>query len=229
MISLICGILETNKQGKHNRNRLIDTEKKQVVARGERDGEIDEIFFQIFNLWNEIGKSFLSRLHRFIYKNLNFSSVQLLSHVQLFVTPGTATHKASLSINNSRSLLRLMSTELVMPSNHLILCCPLLFPPSIFPALGSFPMSQFFASGGQVLVFQLQHQSFQLIFRTDFLQDGLVGSPCNPRDSQESSTTPQFKSIISSALSFLCSPTLIYIHDCWKNHNFDQMDLCWQS
>ena len=64
----------------------------------------------------------------------------------------------------------------------------------------------------KVLEFQLQHQSFQWIFRTDFLQDGLVGSPCSPRDSQESSPTPQFKSIKSSVLSFLYSPTLTSIH-----------------
>ena len=65
----------------------------------------------------------------------------------------------------------------------------------------------------KVLSFQLQHQSFQWIFRTDFLQDGLVGSPCSPRDSQESSPTPQFKSTNSSALSFLYSPILTSIHD----------------
>ena len=59
-----------------------------------------------------------------------------------------------------------------------------------FPASGSFPMSQLFSSGGHILEFKLQHQSFQWIFRTDFLSDGLVGSPCSPRDSQESSPTP---------------------------------------
>ena len=69
-----------------------------------------------------------------------------------------------------------------------------------FPAPGSFPMSQFFISGGRSI--QLQHQSFQWIYRTDFHYDGLVGSPCIPRDSQESSPTPQFKSIIFSVLSF---------------------------
>ena len=68
----------------------------------------------------------------------------------------------------------------------------------------------------KILEFQLQHQSFQWIFRTDFLQDGLVGSPCFPRDSQESSPTPQFKSIKSSVLSFLYSPTRTSIHDSWK-------------
>ena len=63
-----------------------------------------------------------------------FNSVQLLSHVWLFVTPWTAACQASLSITNSCSFLKLMSIKLVMPSNHLILCCPLLLLPSIFPS-----------------------------------------------------------------------------------------------
>ena len=80
------------------------------------------------------------------------SSVQSLSRVQLFATPWIAAHQASLYITNSWSLLKLMSIESVMPSNHLILCHPLLLLPSIFPSIrvsGSFPMSQFFASCGQ--------------------------------------------------------------------------------
>ena len=68
----------------------------------------------------------------------NLSLVQSLSHVQLFVTPWTAARQASLSITNSRSLLRLTFIELVMPSNHLILCRPLLLPPSIFPSIRIF-------------------------------------------------------------------------------------------
>ena len=76
-------------------------------------------------------------------------SVQLLSCVRLFATPWTAACQASLSITNSRSLLKLMSKDSVMPSNHLILCHLLLLLPSIFPASGSFPMNQFFTSGGQ--------------------------------------------------------------------------------
>ena len=72
----------------------------------------------------------------------------------------------------------------------------------------------------RVLEFQLQHQSFQWIFRTNFLWDWLVWSPCSPRDSQES-PTPQFKSINLSALSLLYRPTLTSIHDYWKNHSFD--------
>ena len=67
-----------------------------------------------------------------------FSSVQSLSHVWLFVTPWTAAHQASLSITSSQSWLKLMSIESVMPSNHLILCCPLLLPPSIFPSIRVF-------------------------------------------------------------------------------------------
>ena len=78
-----------------------------------------------------------------------FASVQLLNNVQLFATPWTAAHQASLSITNSQSLPRLMFIDLVMPSNHLILCHPLLLPPSIFPSIRVFQMSQFFASGGQ--------------------------------------------------------------------------------
>ena len=66
------------------------------------------------------------------------SSVQSLSHVQTFVTPWTAAHQASLSITNTRSLLKLKSIKLVMPSNHLILCCPLLLLPSVFPSIRVF-------------------------------------------------------------------------------------------
>ena len=75
------------------------------------------------------------------------SSVQSLSRIRLFATPWTAAHQASLSITNTRSLLKLMSLESVMPSNHLVFCRPLSFCPQSFPASGSFPVSQFFASG----------------------------------------------------------------------------------
>ena len=78
-----------------------------------------------------------------------FSSVQLLSHVWLFVTQWTAACQASLSITNTWSIPKPMSIELVMPSNHFILCRPLLLLPSIFPSIRVFPMSQLFASGGQ--------------------------------------------------------------------------------
>ena len=77
------------------------------------------------------------------------SSVQLFSHVQLFATPWTSTRQASLSITNSRSPPKPMSIELVMPSNHLFLCRPLLHLPQYFPASGSLPMSQLFASNAK--------------------------------------------------------------------------------
>ena len=66
------------------------------------------------------------------------SSVQSLSHVRLFATPWTAAHQASLSVTDSQSLLKLMSVEPVMPSNHLIFCCPLLLLPSVFPSISVF-------------------------------------------------------------------------------------------
>ena len=81
--------------------------------------------------------------------DLCFSSVQLLSCVQLFAIPWTAAHQVSLSIASFWSLLKLMFIESVMPSNYHILCCPLLLLPSIFPSIRVFPMSQFFASSGQ--------------------------------------------------------------------------------
>ena len=145
-----------------------------------------------------------------------FSSVQWLSPVRLFATPWTAVRQASLSITNSWCLFKLMYIESVTPSNHLILCHPLLLLPSIFPNIRVFSLQV-----AKVLEFQLQHQSFQWTPRSDLLQDGLVGSPCSPRDSQESSPTPHFKSINSLALSFLYSPTLTAIHDHWKNHSLD--------
>ena len=80
---------------------------------------------------------------------IQFSSVQSLSCVRLFETPCIAARQASLSITSSRSLLKLMPIESVMPSSHLILRCPLLLCPQSLPASESFPMSHLFASGGQ--------------------------------------------------------------------------------
>ena len=149
-----------------------------------------------------------------------FSSVHLFSCVWLFVTPWTATRQASPSIttprdcSNSRALshIHLAISSSVIPFYSCL---------QSYPASGSFPRSQFFTSGGQRIGVQFQHQSFQWISRTQFLQDGLIGSPCHPRDSQVSSPTPQLISINSSMLSFLYSPALTSTHDYWKNHSFD--------
>ena len=93
--------------------------------------------------------------------------------------------------------------------------------PQSFPASGSFQMNQLFTSGGQSIGVSASTWGFQWTPRTDLLYNGLVGTPCSPRDSQESSPTPQFKSINSLVLSFLYSPTLTFIQDHWKNHNLD--------
>ena len=125
------------------------------------------------------------------------SSVQLLSHVQLFTTPWTAACSASLSITNSQSSLRLTSIESVMPSSHLILCHPLLLLPPIPPSI------RVFSNESTRCMRWPKYWSFSLSISLSNEHPGLVGSPCSPRDSQESSPTPQFKSINSSSLSFL--------------------------
>ena len=129
-------------------------------------------------------------------------------------TPWTAAHQASLSFTISWSLVKLMSIELMMPFNHLILCCPLLLLPSIFPS------NRVFFNASALLIRWPKYWSYSIsssneYFRVDFLWDWLLWSHCSPRDSQESSPTPQFKSINSLALSLLHSPTLTSIHDYW--------------
>ena len=135
---------------------------------------------------------------------LQFSSVQSLSHVQLFATSWIAACQASLSITNSWSSPKPMSIESVMPSNHLILCCSLLLLSSIFPSIRVFSNESAlhirwpkYWSFSFSMELQLQHQPFQWLFRVDVLWDGLAWSPCSPRDSQESSPAPQLKSINS--------------------------------
>ena len=158
---------------------------------------------------------------------MTFSSVQSLSRVRLFATPWIAACQASLSIINSWSSPILWSIESVMPFSHLTLCCPLLLLPPIPPRFRVFSNESTLHMRWPK--FQLYHHSFQRTPKVDLLWNGLVGSPCSPRDSQESSPTPQFTSINSLELSFLYSPTLTFIHDHWKNHSLDQTDLCWQS
>ena len=121
--------------------------------------------------------------------------------------PWTAARQASLSIANCWSLLKLMSIESVMPSSHLILCHPFFSYLQSFPASGSLQMSQLFISGGQSIGFSFSISSSNeysglISFRIDWLDLLAV------QGTLESSPTPQFKSINSSALSFLYSPTL---------------------
>ena len=144
----------------------------------------------------------------------------LLSRVCLFATPWTVAHQAFLSFTNSWSLLILMSIESVMPSNHLAFCCTLLFLPSIFPNI------RVFSNESALRISWPKYWSFSFSISRSNAYLGLISfrtdwSPCSPRDSQESSPTPQLKSINSSAFSFLYGPTLTSIHDYWKNHSFD--------
>ena len=133
------------------------------------------------------GKVFDSRIHNMqFYTSVQFSSVQSLSRVRLFATPWITARQASLSIANSRSSLKLMSIGSVMPSSHLILCpAP---NPSQHQSLFQWVNSSHEVA--KVLEFQLQHHFFQRNPRADLLQNGLGGSPCSPRDPQESSPTP---------------------------------------
>ena len=152
---------------------------------------------------------------------VQFSSVQSLSCVRHFVTPWTAACQISLSITNSQSLLKLMSIELVMSSNHLTLCHPLPLLPSIFPSIRVF-------SNDSVLIRWWKYWSFNFSISPSNEHPGLISFRMDwldllevQGDSQESSPTPQFKSINSSVLRFLYSPTLTSIHDHWKNHSLD--------
>ena len=148
---------------------------------------------------------------------VHFSSAQLLSCVQLFAIPWSAVCQASLSITSSWILPKLMSIELVMPSNHLILCRPLLLLPSIFPNI------RVFSNESALRIRWPKYWSFSFNISPSNEHPGLISfrMDCSSRDSQESFPTPQLKSISSLVLSFLCSPTLTSIHDYWKNNNLD--------
>ena len=157
-------------------------------------------------------------------------SVQSLSHVLLFMTPWTIARQASLSIYNCWSLLKLMCIELVMPSNYFILCRPLLLPPSIFPSIRvSFKESVLHIRWPKYRSFNVSISPFNeysglISFRNDWFHLAVQAMR-----SQESSPTPHFKSINSSAHSFVYSPTLTSLNNYCKNDSFDLTDLCWQS
>ena len=152
-----------------------------------------------------------------------FSSVQYLSCVRLIQTPWTAAQQASLSITSSQSLPKLMSIESgwVMPSIHLFLSQPLLLLPPIFPSI------RVFTSDSVLLIRWPKYWSFSFSISPPSEYSGLISFRMDWLDllavqnSQESSPTPQFKSINSSVLSFLYSPTLTSIHDYWENHSLD--------
>ena len=140
---------------------------------------------------------------------------------QLFATPGTAARQASISLTISRSLPKFMSIELVIPSNHLILCCPLLLLPSIFSSI------RVFSKESVLCIRWPKYWNFSFSISPSSEYSGLISFRIDWFDllavqgTLESSLTPQFKSINSSSLSFLYGPTLTSIHDYWKDHSFD--------
>ena len=156
---------------------------------------------------------------------LSESSVQFSSVAQSCLTvcdPMDCSLPGSLSITNSWSLFKLMSIELVMPSNHLILCHPLHLPPSILPSI------RVFSNESPLLIRRPKYWSFSFSISPSKELPGLISFRMDwldllavQRTLKASSATPQFKSISSLALSFLYSPTLTSIHDYWKNHTFD--------
>ena len=151
-----------------------------------------------------------------------FSSVQLLSQVWLFATPWTAVCQASPHITKFRCLLKLMSIESVMPSNHFILCRPLLLMHSIFPRLRVFPNESVLWITESQSTDVSPSASVPPMNIQDWFLSGLTGWIASQfKHSQESSPTPLSKIINSSALTFLYSPTLTSIHVNGKNHRFD--------
>ena len=165
--------------------------------------------------------TFLGETFKFFFISKSSLSVQLLSHVQLFVPDGLQQARLSCPSPTPRDPQTHVHwvNDAIQPSHPLLSCSLPAFNLSQHQCLLQWVGSSYQVA--KVLEFQFQHQSFQWIFRNDFLYDGLVGSSHCPRDSQESSPTPQIKRINSSALSFLYRPTLTSKHDYWKNHCFD--------
>ena len=144
------------------------------------------------------------------------------------LTPWTAAHQTSLSSTMSGSLLKFMSIELVMPSNHLIFYCPLLLLPSIFPSI------RIFSNESALCIRYPKYRSFSfhpsneysglISFRIDWVDllavQGTVKSFLQPHS---------LKASVFWCSAFFYCPTLTSIHDYWKNHSFDYMDLCRQS
>ena len=151
----------------------------------------------------------------------------VVAQLCLIVTPGTAARQASLSFSISQSLLKLMSIESVMPSNHLILCRPLLLLPSVFPSITCLQWVSSWHYMAKVLELQLQPQSFSeysglISFRIDWF-DRLISLLSKGLSRVFSSTT------VWRHQFFGAQPSLTSMHDYWKNQSCDFMDLCQQS
>ena len=151
---------------------------------------------------------------------IQFSSVQSLSHVRLLATPWTAACQASLSITNSQSLLKLMTIQLVMPSNHLILCRPLFSLPSIFPSI------RVFSNKSVLCIRWPKYWSFSLSISPSNEYSGLISFKIDwlallAVPGTLKSLLQHHSSKASLVLSFLYSSTLTSIHHYWKNRSLD--------
>ena len=146
---------------------------------------------------------------------VQFNSIQSLSQVWLFETRLPCLSPTPRPYPNSSPLSQWCHPTI---SSSVI---PFSSCPQSYPTSGSFPMTQLFASDGQSIRASASASVLQMNTQNWFPEWWTAGSPCSSRDSQESSPTPQFKSINSLALSFLYSPTLTSIHDYWKNHSLD--------
>ena len=152
-----------------------------------------------------------------------FSTVQLLNRVWIFATPWAAACQASLSITNSQSLLKLMSIESVMPSNHLMFCHSLLLSPSIFPSI------RVFSNESVLCIRWPKYWSFSFNISPSNEYSGLTSFRIDWLDLMQykglsrffSNTTVQNASIHWCSALFMDQETLTTIHDYWKNHNLD--------
>ena len=182
-----------------------------------------EKLFYIFILLEYICFTLLCQF--LLYCKMNHASVQFRSVAQLCPTLCDPMNRSMPGLPVHHQLPEFTQTHMhqvgdaIQPSHPLSSPSPPAPNPSQHQDLFKWVSSSHEVA--KVLEFQLQHHPFQRAPRIDLLQNGLVGSPCSPRDSQESSPTPQFKSIDSLALSLLHSPTLTSIHDHWKNHSLD--------
>ena len=161
--------------------------------------------------------------------SVQFSSDQLLSRVQLFVTPWIAARQASLSITNSQNLLKPMYIESVIHPTISSSVAPFSSCSQSIPALGSFPKSQLFTWGGQSIGVSVSASVLPMntLDWSPLGWTGWISLQSKGLSRVLSNITVQKHQF--STLSFLYTPTLTSIHDHWKNHSLDQMDLCWQS
>ena len=153
------------------------------------------------------------------------SHLLLFSHVWLFVTSWTAAHQTSLSFTISQSLLKLMSIELMMPSNDLILCCPLLFLSSGFPSIMVFSNELPLCIKYWSFSFSISPSSEYsglISFRIDWFHLLVVQGTLKSHLQHHNS-----KGSIFWCSAFLYGPTLASLHDHWKNHSFDYINICW--